>query len=84
LVTTPNGAEGFIFQGAAPFIISQGWSDFAAAVLLLLENAEERLNLQTRALQFIHNKFSTELVYGQLGEKLKSYLNGQYQKIAID
>lgn len=72
LVATRNAIEGLVFEGEAPCMVCDNWTEFAGAVVSLLESDERRLALQESALRYALDHFAGSKVYAQLGAILRS------------
>ncbi len=66
LVATPNAVEGLDFKGEAPCIVCDDWTEFAEAVISLLESDERCQLLQESALRFARDHFAGSKIYTQL------------------
>lgn len=70
LVAWSHGVDGLTYEGQAPFIECHSWSEFAAAVVLLLSSDDERFALATRALSYARATFGASSVYAELHRHL--------------
>ena len=72
LVATPNAVEGLLFEGEAPFMVCDNWTEFAGSIVSLLDSDVRRVALQESALRYAQEHFSSERVYGELADILRS------------
>jgi glycosyltransferase involved in cell wall biosynthesis len=73
LVAWPHGVEGLEYSGDAPYIKCESWTEFAAAVIRVLQSESAARTLGERALAFAKAKFDSETVYAPLRDRLQAH-----------
>ncbi len=71
LVAWTYGVEGLDYVGEPPFVECRSWSDFARAVVHLLQSEKDRVALEERARSYAEQAFGAATVYASLDACLR-------------
>ena len=71
IVLTSVAAEGFALKSGVDCIITDNAEDFAEAVVRLLRSSEKRHGMGLKARQFAKQNYNEEILYRELGERIK-------------
>lgn len=72
LVAWPLGVDGLDYNGDAPYVVCESWSDFAATVVRILRSETEANALSERALAYAKERFQPRSVYQPLSAYLRA------------